>query len=53
MLFIHNDMVEKLLSMPECIEALEHAFRQLPSGAAIHRPRLDMYVPCEREDGYL
>jgi alanine dehydrogenase len=52
MLFIHNEMVEKLLSMPECIDALEHAFRQLPSGGAIHRPRLDMYVPCEREDGY-
>lgn len=52
MLFIHNDTVEKLLSMGECIDALEHAFRQIPSGGAIHRPRLDMYVPCEREDGY-
>src|SRR3990170_2212994 len=52
MLFIHNDMVEKLLSMGESIDALEHAFRQLPSGGAIHRPRLDMYVPCERDDGY-
>lgn len=52
MLFIHNDVVEKLLSMQECIEWMEHAFRQLPTGGAIHRPRLDMYVPCEREDGY-
>ena len=52
MLFIHNDMVEKLLSMGESIDALEHAFRQIPSGGAIHRPRLDMYVPCERDDGY-
>ena len=52
MLFIHNDMVEKLLSMSESIDALEHAFRQIPAGGAIHRPRLDMYVPCERDDGY-
>ena len=52
MLFIHNDAVEKLLSMRECMDAMEEAFRQIPSGRAIHRPRLDMYVPCEREDGY-
>ena len=52
MLFIHNDVVAKLLTMRECIEAQEHAFRQVPSGGAIQRPRLDMYVPCERDDGY-
>jgi alanine dehydrogenase len=52
MLFIHNDVVARLLSMRECIDAQEHAFRQIPAGGAIHRPRLDMYVPCEREDGY-
>ena len=52
MLFIHNDVVEKLLSMQECIEWMEHAFRQIPSGGAIHRPRLDMYVPCDQPDGY-
>jgi alanine dehydrogenase len=52
MLFIHNEDVEQLLSMSECIDAQERAFRQIPDGGAIHRPRLDMYVPCEREDGY-
>src|SRR3970282_1996936 len=52
MLFIHNDVVAKLLTMRECIDVQEHAFRQIPSGGAIHRPRIDMYVPCEREDGY-
>jgi ornithine cyclodeaminase/alanine dehydrogenase-like protein (mu-crystallin family) len=52
MLFIHNDVVAKVLTMAECIDAQEHAFRQIPSGGAIQRPRLDMYVPCEREDGY-
>ena len=50
--FIHNDVVEKVLTMADCIDALEGAFRQISSGRAIHRPRLDMYVPCELEDGY-
>jgi alanine dehydrogenase len=52
MLFIHNDIVAKLLTMRECIDAQEHAFRQIPTGGAVYRPRMDMYVPCEREDGY-
>ena len=52
MLFIHNDIVEQLLSMEACIDAMEAAFRQIPSGRAIHRPRLDMYAPCELDDGY-
>jgi alanine dehydrogenase len=38
--------------MRECIDAQEHAFRQIPTGGAVNRPRIDMYVPCEREDGY-
>jgi alanine dehydrogenase len=52
MLFIHNDVVAQLLTMRECIEAQEHAFRQIPAGGAIQRPRIDVYVPCERDDGY-
>jgi alanine dehydrogenase len=40
------------LKMDDCIAAQEHAFRQIPSGGAIHRPRIDMYVPCKRDDGY-
>jgi len=52
LLIINNELVEKLLSMKECIEVQEHAFRQIPTGGAIQRPRIDMYVPCEREDGY-
>jgi alanine dehydrogenase len=52
LLIIHNGIVEQLLTMRECIDVQEQAFRQIPSGRAIHRPRLDMYVPCEREDGY-
>jgi alanine dehydrogenase len=52
MLFIHNDVVEKLLTMRDCIEVQERAFCQIAAGTAIHRPRIDMYAPCERDDGY-
>lgn len=52
MLIINNELVSRLLTMSDCIEAQEKAFAKLPSGEAIHRPRIDMYVPCERDDGY-
>lgn len=52
MLIINNDVVAELLSMRECIEAQETAFGQMDSGAAAHRPRIDMYIPCGRDDGY-
>src|ERR1043165_2839867 len=52
MLFIHNDVVREVLTMKDCIEAQERAFRQIPTGGAVQRPRIDVYVPCERDDGY-
>ena len=52
MLFIHNDVAARLLTMAECIEVQEAAFRQLEAGTAAHRPRLDLFAPCEGEDGY-
>jgi len=52
MLLINNEVVEKVLTMRECIEAQEQAFAGLLTGAAIGRPRMDMYVPCDRDDGY-
>src|SRR5580704_17766082 len=52
MLIIDNALVCELLTMTDCIRVQEEAFRKLPSGGAIHRPRIDMYFPCEREDGY-
>lgn len=52
MLIIGNDAVSSLLTMEECIEAQERAFSGLASGRSIHRPRVDMYVPCQRDDGY-
>ena len=52
MLLIDNKTVEKVLTMRDCIDAQEKAFAKLLTGESIGRPRLDMYVPCEREDGY-
>jgi len=52
MLIIGNDAVADILTMADCIRVQEEAFQKLPAGGAIHRPRIDMYFPCEREDGY-
>lgn len=52
MLIIDNDLVSQLLTMEDCIRVQEEAFRKIPSGGAIHRPRIDMYFPCDRPDGY-
>jgi alanine dehydrogenase len=48
MLIIGNDVVSEILTMRDCIRVQEEAFRKLPSGGAIHRPRIDMYFPCAR-----
>ncbi len=52
MLLINNDEVLQILTMRDCIRVQEAAFRKQPTGGAIHRPRIDLYFPCEREDGY-
>lgn len=51
-LLIDNALVKRVLTMDECIRAQEEAFQDLIPGDAIHRPRIDVYVPCERDDGY-
>lgn len=52
MLVINNDIVAEVLQIDDCIRVQEEAFKKLPAGGAIHRPRIDMYMPAEREDGY-
>lgn len=52
MLFIHNDVVEQVLTMEDTIAAQEEALRQVAQGVAVARPRIDVYVPCDREDAY-
>ncbi|MEP1217619.1 MAG: ornithine cyclodeaminase family protein [Marinobacter sp.] len=52
MLLINNDDVFKLLTMEDCIRVQEEAFRKIPTGGAIHRPRIDMYMPTDQDDSY-
>jgi ornithine cyclodeaminase/alanine dehydrogenase-like protein (mu-crystallin family) len=52
MLMIDNAVVQRVLTMRECIEAQERAFAGTLTGASVSRPRIDMFVPCNREDGY-
>jgi alanine dehydrogenase len=52
MLVINNEMISQILTMDDCIRVQEQAFRKLAIGEAMHRPRIDMYMPCDREDGY-
>jgi alanine dehydrogenase len=52
MLIISNSDVTELLTMNDCIRVQEEAFKKLPYGGAIHRPRIDVYMPCESTDGY-
>ncbi|TAK05470.1 ornithine cyclodeaminase family protein [bacterium] len=52
MLLINNREVEQLFDMKSCIEALEAGYEDLLKGDAVYRPRLDVWVPCERPDGY-
>jgi alanine dehydrogenase len=52
MLLINNEIVAQVLTMRECITVQEAAFKGLTEGKAIFRPRIDTYVPCDREDGY-
>jgi ornithine cyclodeaminase/alanine dehydrogenase-like protein (mu-crystallin family) len=52
MLLINNQEVEKLLDMKTCLEALEIAYEDLLKGDAVYRPRLDLWMPCARPDGY-
>ena len=40
MLLINNSEVEKLLPMIDCIDAQARAFRGLPTGDSVQRPRI-------------
>ena len=49
MLLLTNEDVEPLLSMPDCIAAVEAAFRDLGLTDAVDIPRQDAIVPIARE----
>ncbi len=52
MLLLSNDEIRQLLTMDECIGALETGYKDLLKGDAVFRPRIDVYAPSERPDGY-
>jgi alanine dehydrogenase len=52
MLLINNDDVTKLLSMKNCLAALEVGYKDLAVGDATHRPRIDVWAPTEEPDSY-
>ncbi len=47
MLFLTNEHVQAVLTMPDCLDALEEAYRELAEQRAAYRPRIDFYVPEE------
>jgi len=52
MLILSNDDVESLLTMTDCLQALEEAYTELAAGRAQNRPRTDLYTPTARRDAY-
>jgi alanine dehydrogenase len=51
-LFLDNVAVQKVLTMKDTVQVQDEAFRGLTTGESVHRPRIDVYVPCDRPDGY-
>jgi alanine dehydrogenase len=49
-LILSNDDVEKLLTMPECIEVMEEAYVELAEGRGVSRTRSDCFTPTARAD---
>ena len=49
-LILSNDDVEKLLTMPECIDVLEEAYVELAEGRGVNRTRTDCITPTSNPD---
>lgn len=47
-LLLNNDDVKKLLTMEMTIAALDRAYRQMMTGEAVARPRIDVRIPTGR-----
>lgn len=52
MLVMSNEEIEKLITMEECIAALEEAYRDLAEGKALNSPRVDNLAPCGHQGAY-
>lgn len=49
MRILTNEQIEQILSMPECVDTLEAAYRDLGLQDASDLPRQDLLVPVQRE----
>src|SRR5580704_13538566 len=49
-LILSNQDVEKLLTMPDCIDVLEEAYVELAEGRGVSRTRSDCITPTTRPD---
>jgi len=49
-LILSNQDVDELLTMPECLDALEDAYRELAAGRGVNRRRSDSLAPTARPD---
>ena len=49
-LILSNDDVEQLLTMRDCIEAMEEAYVELAEGRGVSRTRSDCFTPTARAD---
>jgi alanine dehydrogenase len=50
-IILTNEDIEPLLNMPDCIVAIEQAFRDFGHGRAVDIPRQDAIVPCPLQGG--
>ncbi|MDB5643600.1 MAG: ornithine cyclodeaminase [Hyphomicrobiales bacterium] len=51
-LILSNNDVERLLTMPDCMAALEDSYFELAQGRGLSRTRSDCLVPAAREHAH-
>ena len=51
-LVLNDENVAQLVTMSDCVEVLEQAFRDLGEGTAFCAPRRDSFMVGSRPDGY-
>jgi alanine dehydrogenase len=51
MIILSNEDVSELVSMENCLRRLESAYVELSEGAAVNRPRSDLYLPATTSNG--
>src|SRR5215210_1998919 len=52
MLYLTNADVQRVLDMPQTLQALRCGYEDLARGDAVYVPRIDIYAPTGRDDDY-